>query len=816
MKASLMMACVRKFPTTLIGIRFGSLRLLALAGALAFSSAVTVAGDVGWTWESGSPVVTAYVNYGDLGVPRSSNSPGARDGSATWTDADGNLWLFGGWLKTEDDLVSTNDVWMYNRTTKLWTWIAGSSTPEIAGNYGQVGIESPGRFPGSRRGSSAWVDSSGKVWIFGGRGLSASRLNDLWRFDPVSKNWTWMSGSNSADAIGVYNGTNSAHPGARSSAASWLDGSGNLWLFGGEGFGTSSGSGALADLWKYDPSTGNWTYVKGSSSVYDVAVTGDQGVAATGNMPGGVTSAITWNDSTSLWFYGGFGKVAGGYGGYYDWLNDLWKYDISSGNWTWMKGTNELGAIGVYGSKGVAAAANRPGSRSSSASWVDSAGNFWMYGGYGYTDDFSDSGYLADTWKYTPGTNNWTWMGGSLELTEKPAYGNLNVANAGNNPGSRNTPLSWAVPGGNGWVYSGEIFNYDGTELWWSDLWEFNSASAQWTWRGGPKPHLPKPDYGSKGIVSSSNQPGARTGAATWQTADGDLWMLGGGGIDTSSTLGLLNDLWRFDPDTGNWVWVTGSETEGAAGRYGQLRNTQSFNMLPGRRDAVTWTGNSGDFWVFGGYAVRDIEGSRADILRNDLWKFNPVTKLWTWMAGGQYNQDLGVYGTKGEPHNDNTPGARESSVSWKDSDGNLWLFGGFGTSATALFGSSLNDLWKYNPTTNQWTWMHGSNAHNTRGTYGEIGVAAVGNSPGARKDAVSWTDLSGNFWLFGGYGYAESGFGDLNDLWMYQPSSGGGPSMGQWTWVAGSKVTYRVAVYGAAGSFSPLNTPGARQQSAT
>jgi len=36
-------------------------------------------------------------------------------------------------------------------------------------------------------------------------------------------------------------------------------------------------------------------------------------------------------------------------------------------------------------------------------------------------------------------------------------------------------------------------------------------------------------------------------------------------------------------------------------------------------------------------------------------------------------------------------------------------------------------------------------------GIYGTLGSPASGNMPGARKNAATWTDSSGNFWLFGG-----------------------------------------------------------------
>jgi N-acetylneuraminic acid mutarotase len=44
----------------------------------------------------------------------------------------------------------------------------------------------------------------------------------------------------------------------------------------------------------------------------------------------------------------------------------------------------------------------------------------------------------------------------------------------------------------------------------------------------------------------------------------------------------------------------------------------------------------------------------------------------------------------------------------------------------------------------------------------------------GARNAVSSWTDSSGNLWLFGGFGYDSAGnLNYLNDLWQYDPSTG-------------------------------------------
>jgi hypothetical protein len=108
-------------------------------------------------------------------------------------------------------------------------------------------------------------------------------------------------------------------------------------------------------------------------------------------------------------------------------------------------------------------------------------------------------------------------------------------------------------------------------------------------------------------------------------------------------------------------------------------------------------------------------------------------------------------------------------STSWTDAVGNFWLFGGSGLDSTGRSGD-LNDLWKYSA--GQWTWMGGSNVVNQQGTYGTQGTAALGYVPGARYQAISWTDAAGNLWLFGGYGSDSAGTtGRLNDLWkIYEP----------------------------------------------
>ena len=110
-------------------------------------------------------------------------------------------------------------------------------------------------------------------------------------------------------------------------------------------------------------------------------------------------------------------------------------------------------------------------------------------------------------------------------------------------------------------------------------------------------------------------------------------------------------------------------------------------------------------------------------------------------------------------------PTSRWGAATWTDvSKTKLWLFGGNGNGT-----SLLNDLWEFDTGTLQWTFVDGSAGG------GNIGGTYSGGSPrpGSRWGAVTWTDQSGNFWLFGGYGYdGSANVGILNDLWKFNGTS--------------------------------------------
>jgi N-acetylneuraminic acid mutarotase len=440
---------------------------------------------------------------------------------------------------------------------------------------------------------------------------------------------------------------------------------------------------------------------------------------------------------------------------------------VSNLGWTWVSGSNISGQAGAYGTKGTPAPSNIPGGRWRAAYWLDSSGNFWLFGGES-RDSAGSLGLLNDLWKYDPIHNEWTWVSGANIAHQAGVYGTKGIPAPSNIPGARYSAVSWLDPNGNLWLFGGEGFVTAGNFGKLNDLWKYDPTSNEWTWISGSNSLSQAGIYGTKGVSDPSNVPGAREFAASWVDADGDLWLFGGDGYDSVGYYpDSLNDLWKFDPANLEWTWVSGANIAYQAGVYGTI-GTPALANVPGARSwPLSWLGSSSKLCIFGGIGL-DSLGNQGWL--NDLWEYNPVTREWAWISGSNIGGQAGVYGTKGTAGPLNVPGGRCEALSWFDSNGKLWLFGGAGIDSAGFSGTSLNDLWRYDPIMLEWTWISGNNIAGQPGIYGTKGLVDPMNVPGARNGAVSWVDSQDNLWIFGGYGFDSVGQnGRLNDLWRFK-----------------------------------------------
>ena len=431
-----------------------------------------------YSWVAGSDLVDQSGHYGELGIPGPDNNPGARTYSSSWTtygtDGKATFWLFGGHFYNDE----MNDLWKYR--DGQWTWVSGANTPNQTGNY----REGETNYPGARTDAMSWTDQAGNLWLFGGMASDSegiSVLNDLWKFDPATNQWTWVSGSDTPNQAGVYvNKGQPGMPGARSMAVTWTDNQGNLWLFGGVMYNAGM-SGNFNDLWKFSPANGVWTWVNGADTLNQPGSYGmETGQPADNIFPGARRESGGWTDADgNLWLFGGSGyaEYGSGYQFEYGYLNDLWKYNLSSNQWTFVGGSRSAGDEGRNAGKGEFSPDNLPSARNNFKIWADQDGSVWLFGGSTNKDYIFPAysfGNLNDLWHYFPIANEWVWVGGDTATNQSGVYGTKGVPSATNTPGSRSNPSGWVDTEGSLYLFGGSFdFGYGAGQYGnFNDLWK--------------------------------------------------------------------------------------------------------------------------------------------------------------------------------------------------------------------------------------------------------------------------------------------------------------------------------------------------------
>jgi gliding motility-associated-like protein len=401
--------------------------------------------------------------------------------------------------------------------------------------------------------------------------------------------WTWMHGSNnSATAVTGVQGipSDDVKPMAVYEGRSWVDLNGNFWLY--SGLANTSDFVTSNYLWRYIPSTNQWTWMKGNQTATIISSTlGTQGIAAPENSPSGcdLGNSAAWVDlNGDLWLLNADSFLG---------MCVMWKYEIATNNWIWMGG----GVPFNYGTQGVSSSLNNPEMfYESPISWVQDDGSLWFLDGY-------NGGVM---WKYDTNSNEWTWMSGVEDtgFGSPLVVGDLGEFNSSNQPGTTWVYPSWKSDDNKFYIFGPQAnFNLGGEIR--SSMWCFDPAINQWAWVGGIQTATLS-NFDGYCSFSPTNVPA--TGweyTCSWKDDCGLFW--GYNEIDTF--------LWCYDPAINQFALISGSLTGGDP-VFGTLGVSDPSNDPGGSSATPHWTDLDGNLWKMGSYASFAVS--------NALWRYVP------------------------------------------------------------------------------------------------------------------------------------------------------------------------------------------------
>ena len=205
-------------------------------------------------------------------------------------------------------------------------------------------------------------------------------LNDLWRFNLATNQWAFWGGSRAAFPLGNFGvlrdptGGTAYPPNRYQAVGFFVSGARHFYIIGGTSHlsvGDPSKQFTMSDVWRYRVDQRDWTWLAGSSIGNQVGRFESKGIESITATPGSRSDAagVYHEETKCFYMWAGWGFASGTTAGY---LRDLWRWNVTSGNWAWIDGMNDVDQMGSYTSS-TATLNNMPGARRSATVALDLA-----------------------------------------------------------------------------------------------------------------------------------------------------------------------------------------------------------------------------------------------------------------------------------------------------------------------------------------------------------------------------------------------------------------------------------------------------------
>ncbi|GGD68618.1 hypothetical protein GCM10011514_35930 [Emticicia aquatilis] len=340
----------------------------------------------------------------------------------------------------------------------------------------------------------------------------------------------------------------------------------------------------------------------------------------------------------------------------------------------------------------TAASITNPTPRNASINWQDKQGNIYIFGGLG-TDDNLNEGSFADLWQFSSKDLVWKNLSGSREIEKFNKDNNKKLNPTATAPTARQGAATWADKQGNLYLFGGNTGMLD---EYLSDFWMFDLKKQTWSKLSNTQEFNKKSQSSGKNKNNTTNSPAARAKATTWVDNKGDFWLFGGTAHDYAQSRDVyFNDLWKYDTNKNNWVWVSGNLD-------GNTRVLKTEISPSARASSAAWFDDINNvLCLYGGFGLNAEVTAYGGL--SDMWIFDVKKEKWTLKSGDDKLFQSANIKSFAKENSANNPGYRFSSITWKDKKGNFWLFGGqYGFKNDTLKSDRM--LWKYNNKTSNWS----------------------------------------------------------------------------------------------------------------
>jgi hypothetical protein len=347
---------------------------------------------------------------------------------------------------------------------------------------------------------------------------------------------------------------------------------------------------------------------------------------------------------------------------------------------------------------------------------------------------------------------NWNWRGQRFgSSSDLAVYGAINQFDTAYYPGT--------VSQGQGFFYNDSFYLFGGSS---NFMWQYRTNDNLWGWISGTQYLCTGTciggvctQYGTKRVTSNSSVPSARSSHQGW-LANNTVYIFGGSDCNAGAE---RDDLWSFNLSSSLWTWIAGTSTIKFAGNF-----TKDIYASPSARFGTSGVVVNSNLYLFGGQMYTGM--------MSDLWMFNTVTFIWSYLKGPSIPNQGMIFSTGGNPSN--RPDGLTLAQMWFSGTSNrFYVFGG------DKVGGILSSTWCYFDL-NSLTWRVEDFSYTaTTWRYGPIGQFGASYFPIPRDSASTWTYYApqGTFlMMYGGYGSLET-----NNVWAYWEENK------VWAWVAGS-----------------------------